>query len=52
MCIRDSYSTLSYLQSLGLILLISTKVRRAYTKILQLTFPAEILDSVWGARFG
>ena len=46
------YSTLSYLQSLGLILLISTKVRRAYTKILQLTFPAEILDSVWGARFG
>lgn len=28
------YSTLSYLQSLGLILLISTKVRRTYTKVM------------------
>ena len=45
------YSTLSYLQSLGLILLMSTKVRRAYTKLMRLTFPSEILDGFWSYRF-
>jgi len=45
------YSSLSYLQSLGLILLISTKVNRSYTDIIQLTFPAEVLDAVSRWRF-
>jgi len=45
------YSNLSYLQSLGLILLISTKIRRSYTKLMQLTFPVDILDAVWRYRF-
>ncbi len=46
------YSNLAYLQSLGLILLITTKVHRTYTKLFQLTFPSEILDSLWAYRFG
>lgn len=45
------YSSLSYLQSLGLILLVSTKVRRTYTKVMQLTFAPEILDALWRLRF-
>ena len=45
------YSMLAYLQSLGLILLTSAKIRRTYTKLLQLTFPPQILDTVWGLRF-
>jgi len=46
------YSNLSYLQSLGLILLVSTKVNRAYTNRLKLTFDPAILASVWQMRFG
>ena len=46
------YSNLAYLQSLGLILLVNTKVHRTYTKLMQLTFPAEMLDTVWRYRFG
>lgn len=45
------YSNLSYLQSLGLILLTSTKIRRTYTKLIQLTFPEEVLYAVWQSRF-
>jgi len=45
------YSSLSYLQSLGLILLISTKVGRTYTNVIQLTFSSEVLDAVWRWRF-
>lgn len=45
------YSSLSYLQSLGLILLMSTKIRRTYAKVMQLTFPAEILETFWRLRF-
>jgi len=45
------YSTLSYLQSIGLIALASTKVRRTYTKLIQLTFPEDVLDAVWRLRF-
>lgn len=45
------YSNLAYLQSLGLILLTSTKIRRSYTKLLQLTFPVDVLDAVWQYRF-
>ncbi len=46
------YSALSHLQSLGLILLISTKIRRAYTNLINLTFPAEILETLCKIRFG
>ena len=45
-------STLACLQSLGLVLLITTKIRRAYTRLIQLTFPAEVLEGVWRYRFG
>ena len=46
------YSQLSYLQSLGLILLISTKVNRTYTNRIQLTFDPGILSTVLQMRFG
>ena len=46
------YSNLSYLQSLGLILLISTKVGRSYTNRVQTLFEPETLESAWQARFG
>jgi Cdc6-like AAA superfamily ATPase len=45
------YSNLSYLQSLGLILLVSTKIDRTYTKRIQLTFDPEVLNSIWQNRF-
>ena len=46
------YSNLSYLQSLGLILLVTTKLGRTYTNRIQLTFAPAILDTIWRARFG
>jgi len=46
------YANLSYLQSLGLIVLVSTKVGRTYTNRIQLTFTPEILLSVFQSRFG
>ena len=46
------YSNLSYLQSLGLILLISTKVSKTYTNRIQLTFDSGILATIWQTRFG
>jgi cell division control protein 6 len=46
------YSNLSYLQSLGLILLVSTKVGRTYTNRIQVLFDPELLESVWQSRFG
>lgn len=46
------YANLSYLQSLGLILLVSTKVGRTYTNRIQLTFDPAVLQSIWQARFG
>lgn len=45
------YANLSYLQSLGLILLVSTKVRRTYTNRIQLTFDPSILTTIWHIRF-
>jgi cell division control protein 6 len=44
-------SSLGYLQSLGLILLISTKVQRSYTKRMHLTFPMDVFDAIWRYRF-
>ena len=46
------YSNLSYLQSLGLIVLVSTKVNRAYTNRISLTFDPSILNRVWENRLG
>jgi len=46
------YSSLSYLQSIGLILLLSTKVGRTYTNQIQLLCDAELLEMVERARFG
>jgi cell division control protein 6 len=46
------YSNLSYLQSLGLILLVSTKVGRAYTNKIQLLFAPETFLHIWQKRFG
>ena len=46
------YSNLSYLQSIGLILLLSTKVARTYTNRIQLLFDPELLDAIWRVRFG
>lgn len=45
------YSNLSYLQSIGLILLLSTKVGRAYTNRIQILFDCELLKAIWEARF-
>jgi len=46
------YANLSYLQSLGLIVLVSTKLGRTYTNRIQLTFDPSILEAIRQARFG
>ncbi len=46
------HTSLTYLQSLGLTLLMSTKVNRSFAKTMQLTFPVEILDEFLRLRFG
>lgn len=46
------YSSLSYLQSIGLILLLSTKVGRTYTNQIQLLFASELLDPILQTRLG
>lgn len=45
------YNNLSYLQSLGLILLSSTKVGRAYTNRISLLFPPALLQGVYESKF-
>lgn len=45
------YSNLSYLQSVGLVALIATKVDRAWTNRVQLTFDASIVESITRLRF-
>jgi len=46
------YSSLSYLQSIGLLMLISAKVGRAYTNRIQTLLSAELLEQIGHARFG
>lgn len=46
------YSNLSYLQSVGLIALVSAKVGRAYTNRILLGFDRDILDQIWKLRLG
>lgn len=45
-------NNLSYLQSLGLILLVSTKVKRTYANRIQTLFDPGILETAWQSRFG
>lgn len=45
------YNNLSYLQSLGLIIMLSTKVNRTYTNKISLLFNERILDAVFQKRF-
>ena len=45
------YSNLSYLQSLGLVALISTKRDRIYTNRVLLTFEQQILEQIFQLRF-
>ncbi len=45
------YNNLSYLQSLGLLILISTKVSRSYTNRIQLLFNQESFQEVFDRRF-
>jgi cell division control protein 6 len=46
------YTSLSYLQSIGLVLLSSTKVGRTYTNRVQLSFDPALLGDVVASRFG
>lgn len=46
------YGNLSYLQSIGLLVLLSTKVGRTYTNRVQLLLDPELLEAIWRARFG
>ena len=46
------YANLSYLQSIGLLMLVSTKVGRTYTNRIQALFDAGELRAIWSMRFG
>lgn len=46
------YGSLSYLQSIGLIVLLSTKVGRTYTNCVQVLLDRELFAGIWKARFG
>jgi Cdc6-like AAA superfamily ATPase len=46
------YSNLSYLQSMGLVALIATKVGRTYANRVMLTFDEPILEPIYKLRFG
>ncbi len=45
-------NTLAYLQSIGLIVLVSTKVGRQHANQIQLFFDGEVLGAIFRARFG
>lgn len=45
------YTNLAYMQSLGLIVLVSTKVDRTYAYKVQMTFAPQVLEWVWRSRF-
>lgn len=45
-------NNLSYMQSLGLVLLVQTKVNRSYTSTVSLLFAEHVLDSTFRLRFG
>ena len=45
-------NNLSYMQSLGLVLLVQTKVNRSYTSTVSLLFNERVLDTIFHIRFG
>ncbi len=45
-------NNLSYMQSLGLVLLVQTKVNRAYTSTVSLLFNEQVLETIYRLRFG
>jgi Cdc6-like AAA superfamily ATPase len=45
-------NSLSYLQGLGLVVLLSTKVNRCYTNRVNLLFSEKVLEKVYTMRFG
>ena len=45
-------NNLSYMQSLGLVMLVQTKVNRTYTSKVSLLFSERVLDSIYRIRFG
>lgn len=45
------YNSLSYLQSLGLIILFSTKINRSYTNTVNLNFDPSVIDSIYNLKF-
>lgn len=45
------HSNLAYLQSIGLITLVSTKLGRTYTNRIQLLFDPALFQSIWRLRF-
>lgn len=45
-------NNLSYMQSLGLVLLVQTKVNRSYTSTVSLLFNETVLDTIYRMRFG
>jgi len=45
-------NNLSHMQSLGLVLLIQTKVNRSYTSTVNLLFNEQVLDAIYKMRFG
>jgi hypothetical protein len=45
------YSSLSYLQSVGLVALVSTKVGRAYTNRVLLNFDEPVVEQICRLRF-
>lgn len=45
-------NNLSYMQSLGLVMLVQTKVNRTYTSRVSLLFSERVLDSIYRIRFG
>jgi len=45
------HSNLSFLQSIGLIALVSTKVGRTYSNRIERLFDAELFNSIWEKRF-
>lgn len=46
------YASLAYLQSCGLVALISTKTGRAYTNRVEATFDGNVVEPIYKARFG
>lgn len=45
-------NNLSYMQSLGLVLLVQTKVNRTYTSTVSLLFSERVLETIYHLRFG